>query len=125
MPSGDPGRSPDGFLSGENMRAKREKLGSRAYQLRKEYGYTWAVIARHERTKEHNVRKAAEDYAQERGLEWPLEMYSRGKMIYEMLVDGWTLLAIDHEINMEPSMAQKYARDYASRKGRQWPIISG
>ena len=106
------------------MRAKRETLGQRAYELRKKYGYTWAVIAKQNKTKQHNVRKAAEEYAQENGLEWPLEMYSRGRMIYEMLEEGMSLLAIRHEIRMEPAMARKYARDYARRKGRQWPVNS-
>ena len=125
MPSGDPGRSPDGFLLGDTMRAKRETLASRAYQLRKKYGYSWKVIAKQQNTKQHNVRKAAEDYAEEKGLEWPLEMYSRGKMIYEMMVEGMSLVAIRQEIHMETFIARKYARDYARRKGRQWPIISG
>ena len=107
------------------MRAKREELASRAYQLRKQYGYSWKVIAKQVQTKQHNVRKAAQDYAEERGLEWPLEMYSRGKMIYEMLEEGMSLIAIRHEIRMEPALSRKYARDYARRKGRQWPIISG
>ena len=104
------------------MRPKRLHMAKDAYDIRKKYGYSWGVIARRTRTKEHNVRKAAEEYALLHQLEWPLEFYSRGKMIYEMLAGGMSLLAIRNEIGMETCMSRKYARDYARRRGKLWPI---
>lgn len=104
------------------MRPSREEMAREAYHLRKKYGYSWSTIAKRSKTKEHNVRKAAEDYAELYSLEWPLELYSKGRMIYEMLLEGWTLVEIRKEIKMETYMARKYARDYAKRKGKAWPV---
>ena len=104
------------------MRPSREAMAREAYHLRKKYGYTWQVIARRSKSKQHNVRKAAEEYAAMYDLEWPLEVYSKGRMIYDMIEEGMSLRAIRNEIGMQTFMARKYARDYARRKGRPWPV---
>ena len=104
------------------MRASREAMAREAYDLRKQYGYSWAIIAKRSKTLQHNVRKAAEQYAEEYQLEWPLEIYSKGRMIYEMIEEGMSLKSIRNEIGMETYMARKYARDYAKRKGKTWPL---
>ena len=101
---------------------KRIALGKEAYELREKYGYSWEIISRRSRTKSHNVRKAAEDYATLHDLAWPLELYSKGRMIYEMIEEGMSLLAIRNEIGMETYMARKYARDWAKRKAKPWPV---
>ena len=97
-------------------------MAEEAYDLRKKYGYSWGIIAKRSGTRQHNVRKAAEEYAALHSLEWPLEMYSKGRMIYEMIEEGMSLKSIRNEIGMETYMARKYARDYAKRKGKIWPI---
>jgi len=104
------------------MREKRESMGREAYEIRKKYGYSWAIISKRMRSTQSNVRKAAELWAEENQQDWPLEMYSKGRMIYEMLGEGWTLLEIRKEIHMETYTARKYARDWAKRNSRQWPV---
>ena len=100
---------------------QRQETGKTAYELRDKYGYTWAVIANQLPGKPHNIRKAAEEHAARQALKWPLDVYSRGRMLWEMMRDGWTLREIRSETQLEIYHARKYARDYARRRGRPWP----
>lgn len=98
-------------------------MGKEAYDLRKKYGYSWSVIGKRMSTTQSNIRKAAEIWARHSQQSWPLPMYSKGRMIYEMLQEGWTGEEIQSEIKMEAGVAKKYARDYAKRNKRPWPVV--
>tara|TARA_R100001594_G_scaffold111136_1_gene145878 strand:- start:111 stop:440 length:330 start_codon:yes stop_codon:yes gene_type:complete len=102
----------------------RRKQGLRAYQLREKYGYKWSVIARMMASNWSTVRTSARKHAQENDLEWPLESYSIGRMIYDMLCDGWTMAEICTEIKVEPHNARKYAWGYAQRRSKPWPGVN-
>lgn len=104
------------------MKPRRLKQAIEAYGLRKKYGYTWEIIGRRMKTNPGTIRKIVETYAIANDMEWPLEMYSRGRMIYEMLEEGMTLISIRNETGIETYNARKYARDYARRRSRPWPI---
>ena len=104
------------------MRKKRAEMGKQAWETRKKYGYSWSVIGRMMNQEQGTIRKAAEHWAAENHKEWPLEYYSRGKMLYEMLEEGWTLIQIRNETGIEVYNARKYARDYARRNKKEWPV---
>jgi hypothetical protein len=102
---------------------KRARLGQRAWEVRQKYGYSWEVVGRIVHSSGGNCRKAAEDWALSTGKSWPLPFYSTGRMLYEMLKDGWSLREIRAETHIEVYNARKYARDYAKRNGFQWPLL--
>ena len=109
-------------MSAKKTSKKRTRLGQESWEVRDKYGYSWAVIGRIVHCTGGNCRKAAEDWALSTGAKWPLPYYSKGRMLYEMLRDGWTLREIRSETHIETFNARKYARDYARRRGRPWPV---
>ena len=115
------------------MRPKTRAIGKRAYEERLRTGCSWRAIG--EKLEKSGEIKgwsgtrnltyyAAERWAKEQNLRWPLALFSVGRMYYDAMLGGMTAQEIADDLDVPGQTAghiRKRARDYAKVNGLIFP----
>ena len=96
--------------------------GKQAYDLRVRTRETWSNIAFHLGYSSHKgASVAAQRYAQQNNLPWPVSSVSKGAAIYSSRRVGMSWHKISQRYNQSIRSVQRCAYKHAKRHGWEWP----
>ena len=96
--------------------------GERAYNLRRQYRNSWSEIAVQIGYKDyHSALRGARNYADRKGLPWPLKKLTKGGAIYASRKNGMSWMSIAKHYDGNISRTQRCAYKWAKRNSKAWP----